>query len=226
MPSGKLAEAINRDFGSFDALKSNLRNGGRAVQFRMDVADRIDNNGKLSIVSESNHEQSAAQGAASAADRRRVGTRLLHRLPQRAARFEKFLGTGRLEHRRKTIRKINPPRAGRSPKRPDAMSHPAFLLDLPPGVSPPTRASGCTSRKYAPATPPLNFSFQIPHIAACGVLKYPQTEFRDNRQHMVDASACTFRKPSTRSLSKRNRGSTATPSRFAATGAPSASSPG
>ena len=50
----------------------------------------------------------------------------------------------------------------------------------------PTRQAAALSRKYAPATPPLNFSFQIPHIAACGVLKYPQAEFRDNRQHMVE----------------------------------------
>ena len=162
MPSGKLAEAINRDFGSFDAFKEQFTKAAAGLFGSGWTWLAADDNGKLSIVSESNAGNPLAQGAASAADRRRVGTRLLHRLPQRAARLsEKFLGTGRLEHRRKTIRKINPPRAGHSPKRPDAMSHPAFLFDLPPGVSP-DAASGCTFPEIRPGNPAAKFLLSDP----------------------------------------------------------------
>ena len=55
MPSGKLAEAINRDFGSFDAFKEQFTKAAAAGLFGSGWTWlAADDNGKLSIVSESN----------------------------------------------------------------------------------------------------------------------------------------------------------------------------
>ena len=54
MPSGKLAEAINRDFGSFDAFKEQFTKAAAGLFGSGWTWLAADDNGKLSIVSESN----------------------------------------------------------------------------------------------------------------------------------------------------------------------------
>lgn len=54
-PSGKLAEAIKRDFGSFDAFKEQFSKAG-ATRFGSGWAWLISNNGKLSVTSTPNQD--------------------------------------------------------------------------------------------------------------------------------------------------------------------------
>ena len=107
MPSGPLAEAIDRDFGSFDAFKEQFTSAAAALfgsGWTWLVKDR---DGETVDPADAQCGQSAARRTDAAADRRRVGTCLLHRLPEPAGRVpERLLGPDRLENSRRTVRKI------------------------------------------------------------------------------------------------------------------------
>ena len=61
MPSGALADAIKRDFGSFDAFKEQFVNGGLG-QFGSGWVWLVSNNGKLEIAKSANAETPLTTG--------------------------------------------------------------------------------------------------------------------------------------------------------------------
>ncbi len=82
-PTGALADAIKRDFGSFADFKTQVRRGrGGAVRLRLGVA------GERRRQAQDRHHRQRRDAADEGPDvphhLRRVGTRVLHRLPQPA----------------------------------------------------------------------------------------------------------------------------------------------
>ena len=103
-PSGELLEAINRDFGSFDELKVQI---GRA-------AAGLFGSGWVWIAEDPSGRHETAAGV------RRVGARLLHRLPEPPCRCRRGpLGRCRLEGRGRPLRQ----KIGGSLRCSDAVSH-------------------------------------------------------------------------------------------------------
>ena len=103
-PPGKLADAINKAFGSFAKFKEEftdtaIKTFGSGWAWLVQRPD-----GSLALVSTSNAATPLTGDDIAAADLRRVGTRVLHRLPQRAPEVRRGvlepgqLGLRRVEH--------------------------------------------------------------------------------------------------------------------------------
>lgn len=118
-PSGELLEAINRDFGSFDELKVQIGRAAAAFRLGVGVACR----GPLGAAGRRQRtecRQSHAPRHETAAGVRRVGARLLHRLPEPPRRCRRgLLGRRRLEGRGRPLRQ----KIGGSLRCSDAVSH-------------------------------------------------------------------------------------------------------
>ncbi len=99
-PTGALAEAINAAFGSFDKFKeefskTSIGTFGSGWGWLVKKAD-----GSLALASTIGAKQPADQRRHPAADLRRLGTRLLHRLPQPSSKVRRsVLEPGQLEVR-------------------------------------------------------------------------------------------------------------------------------
>ncbi len=84
-PSGTLADAIDKAFGSFDALQEGVHED-RGRQFGSGWAWLVKNADRARPRSATSNAETPFTGARpAAADLRRLGARVLHRLPQRAA---------------------------------------------------------------------------------------------------------------------------------------------
>ncbi len=85
-PSGDIAQAIDRDLGGLQKFKDDFK--ARAVgQFGSGWAWLVAGGGKLSLTSTPNAVNPMAQGQTALSDLRRLGARLLSRLPEPPAGF-------------------------------------------------------------------------------------------------------------------------------------------
>jgi hypothetical protein len=104
-PTGALAEAINKKFGSFAAFKEEFTKCAVGT-FGSGWGWLVKNpDGSVELLSTSNAWNAGHFRQESAADLRRVGARLLHRLPQPAAQVRRgVLESGQLGFRGSAIR--------------------------------------------------------------------------------------------------------------------------
>ena len=87
-PSGELAEAIDRDFGSYDAFRKELASEAE-THFASGWAWLVHDGSKLLVASTHDADLPLKHGQRGAAHHRRVGARVLRRLPQQAARLHR-----------------------------------------------------------------------------------------------------------------------------------------
>ena len=106
VPTGALADAVVRTFGSVDALRERMNREAVGLFGSGWVWLAADRQGGLVIVSGPNAGNPLRQGPRAAALHRRLGARLLHRLPQPAGRCRcGTVGPHRLEDGRRALRK-------------------------------------------------------------------------------------------------------------------------
>ena len=93
-PTGDLADAIKRDFGSFEKFSEEFSNAG-ATQFGSGWAWLVAGQGQEARRHEDAERRSADEARAEGAlDNGRLGARLLHRLSKRAAQVHRDLPQG------------------------------------------------------------------------------------------------------------------------------------
>jgi superoxide dismutase len=85
-PTGRILDRINASFGDFDKFKGAFTDAAK-TQFGSGWAWLIEDGGKLAVVKTPNADTPMAQGKKCPAHARRVGARLLPRLPESAARL-------------------------------------------------------------------------------------------------------------------------------------------
>ena len=82
-PTGQLLELVNRDFGSVDNLLQQLGEAAK-TQFGSGWAWLVQDGGKLKVTHDRERRPADEARSERAAHLRRLGARVLHRLPQRA----------------------------------------------------------------------------------------------------------------------------------------------
>ena len=87
-PSGAAGDAVNEAFGSYDKFREDFKTAATG-QFGSGWAWLTLDGGKLAISATGNADLPMKHGQTAVLDVRRVGARLLHRLPQQAARLRR-----------------------------------------------------------------------------------------------------------------------------------------